>query len=448
MDPETQRLNGSPRNLSTDAFFFEDRSTTTATRRVDRLEVAARDKRDSTPQAYETAVVAGDRDRPGVAAVAETFTVFTNKHAVTTFKAANPLPHARKVGPKRTDRLDPALAGWTHEVGYTIFFNAAARGLTGDEGEPRLQVRLLFGTGSEYYRHGVCGAVEDAAAPIALIVIAGVEPQYTIVFFDPTDVTRQRKTGPLPANNRWGVGITTASIENIILQRYGAIIPYDLSVCGAFSTGYLGLKGSINNSLISLAQLTRVVIFDCLYGELKGALDRVKAAKPSAHIIAYIVTGAGNSFPDEQNPSFETLSLGANPAWNYVNLFFNPAFYAITSARLVREARRSDARILNPLLATHEAALNGIVGVLPARNTVVSSEALMRKVKGAVPSGATRLNTFASDKTNKSLMENFMGQVGATRRCIGRARLLGWPNPPGEEWHDMLLIEFGWEYLT
>jgi hypothetical protein len=33
-------------------------------------------------------------------------------------------------------------------------------------------------------------------------------------------------------------------------------------------------------------------------------------------------------------------------------------------------------------------------------------------------------------------------------RAIGRAQLLGWPAPPGEEWHDMLLIEFAWEYLT
>ncbi len=447
MDPETQRLDRSPRSLSTHAFFFEDRSTTKATRTADRLEVEAQGSKDATQLAYETNVVKGKRDRPGVAAVVETFTVFTNKHAVTSFTTANPLPHARKVDEDAAG-VDPALAGWTHDVGYTTFFNAAARALTGGEGEARLQVRLLFGTGSEYYRHGVCGAVEDASIPIALIVIAGVEPTYEFVFYDPTDVTRKRKTDPLPANNRWGVGITTASIESIILQRYGAIIPYDLSVCGAFSTGYLGLKGSINSSLFSLAALDRVVIFDCLYGELKGALDRVKAARSSARIIAYIVSGAGNSFQDPKHPSFETLSLGGNPAWNYVNLFFNPAFHAMTSARLVNEGRRSDARILTSLRPAHEAALNGLVAVLPARNTVVSSEALIRRVKGAVPPGAKSLATFAADKKNASLIRNFFDQISATRRCIGRARLLGWPNPPGEEWHDMLLIEFGWEYLT
>lgn len=445
MNPERQRLTGSPRDLGVHAFFFADRSTTSATLAVNRMEVDAQGGRESQ-QNYETAVVKGRRDRP-LPAVSETFMVFTNKHIVTTTETPNPLPHARKVSPKASS-IDPDLAGWTHNARYTVFFNAAARALNGDPGEPRLQVRLLFGTGSEYYRHGVCGALEGTSFPILLIVIGGVEPEYNIVFFDPMDLTGRRRTEPLPANNRWGVGITTAAIEAIIVQNYSGLIPYDLSVCSAFSTGYLGLQGSINASLFSVSRLDRVVIFDCLYGTLKSALDRVKAARPSAHIIAYIVTSGGNSFQSGATPSLSTLSLRGNSAWNYINLMGNVGFHAVTSARLVSEARRSDARILDPLLPDHESALNGIVGVLPARNLVVSSEALMRKVKGSVPSGATLLSTFTSDKTNASLIRNYFGQIGATRRCIGRAQLLGWPTPPGEEWHDMLLIEFAWEYLT
>jgi hypothetical protein len=442
MNPETQRLTSTPRDNSTDAFFFEDRSGTTARRTADHMEVAAQGR--ESQLAYETGLVKGQRDRQGVSAVAETFTVFTNKHSVIVVETPNPLPHARKVDPKATG-LDSSLTGWTHNARYRVFFNAAARALSGREGEPRLQVRLLFGTGSEYYRHGVCGAVENAATPILLIVVRGIEPQYTIDFFDPANPSRTR---PLLANNRWGVGITTAAIISIINQRYARPPAYDLSLCGAFSTGYLGLQGSINNSLFSISQLTRVVIFDCLYAELKGALDRVKAATPAAHIIAYVVTSGGNSFQPNTTASLATLSLGGNAAWNYVDLIGNVGFHAITSARLINEARRSDARILDPLLSAHEAALNGLVAALPARNTVVSNEGLIRKVKGSVPSSATPLAKFASDKTNASLIRNFFAQIGATRRCIGRARLLGWATPPGEEWHDMLLIEFAWEYLT
>lgn len=136
--------------------------------------------------------------------------------------------------------------------------------------------------------------------------------------------------------------------------------------------------------------------------------------------------------------------LGGNRAWNYVDLMGNPTFHAITSARIVNEARPADARILNPLPATYEAALNGMVSVLPSRNTVISDETVFRRVKGTPRSGTTTLNAFGA-KNGAAIRRFFPAMVGTTRRCIGRARLLGWATPPGEEWHDMLLVEFAWE---
>jgi hypothetical protein len=136
--------------------------------------------------------------------------------------------------------------------------------------------------------------------------------------------------------------------------------------------------------------------------------------------------------------------LGGNRAWNYVDLMRNPTFHAITSARIVNEARPADARILNPLPATYEAALNGMVSVLPSRNTVISDETVFRRVKGTPRSGTTTLNAFGA-KNGAAIRRFFPAMVGTTRRCIGRARLLGWATPPGEEWHDMLLVEFAWE---
>src|SRR5262249_19874993 len=156
---------------------------------------------------------------------------------------------------------------------YKCFFSSAARAISAEgPTPPRLQVKLLFGTGSEYYRHGVCGAVEDTAEPTLLIVVEGIEPQYEIEFWNPAN-TAEKQT--LKANNRWGVGITTASIEKAISHHYGHPINYDISVCAAFSTGYLGLQGSITSALFPLDGLARVIIYDCLYGTLKPALDRV-----------------------------------------------------------------------------------------------------------------------------------------------------------------------------
>lgn len=220
-------------------------------------------------------------------------------------------------------------------------------------------------------------------------------------------------------------------------------VPY-----AAFSTGYLGLQGSITSALFLLGRLERVIIYDCLYGTLKPALDRVKASKGSAHIIAYVVTEGGNSFQKDHAASSDTLALGRIPTWNYVNLMGNVGFHAVASTRLVNEARLPTVRILDPLPATYETALNGLVTKLPQRNLMVSNEALLRKVKGFLPAGDTVLATFAADKANVPGIRDFFRHVNTTRHCIGRAQLFGWPAPPGEEWHDMLLVEFAWEYLT
>ena len=428
MDPERYRLDRSPRSLQADAFFTADRSTTAVTRTVNQIEVDA-----------------NSRDRAGVAPTPVSIPGFKNQHAVTSLSEPNPLPHTRRTAAK-DGVIDAVVAGWKHNATYTCFFSQAARAFSATAPEQSwLQVKLLFGTGSEYYRHGVCGAVETAAQSTLLIVVTGIEPQYEIEFWNPGNPAEKRT---LTANNRWGVGITTASIEKAISGRYGRVINYDISVCAAFSTGYLGLQGSVGSALFPFDRLERMVIYDCLYGTLKPALDKVKSVKGSTHIIAYVVTEGGNSFQKGQPANFNTLALGQIPTWNYVNLMGNVGFHAVTSARLVNEARSAAARILDPLPSAYETALNELVAKLPTRNTTVSNDALFRKVKGSLPGGATALATFAADKANVAAIRDFFRHVTTTRHCIGRAQLLGWPAPPGEEWHDMLLVEFAWEYLT
>ena len=425
MDPETARLAGSPRALNSDAFFTADRSSTAVTRSVTQIKLDSK-----------------GNDVPGSGTI-EMFDGFTNKHAVKSRSATNPLPHQRML--PKGGGIDPTIAGWKHDVSYTAFFSSAARALSGSKpDQPTLRVKLLFGTGSEYYRHGVCGAVENNADPTLLIVIPGIEPKYEIEFWNPAKPS-EKKT--LTANNRWGIGITVSTIESIISDQYGKLIPYSITMCGAFSTGYLGFHGTISKGLVPVDRLEVVAIYDCLYGTLKPTLDRIKALRSSCHIVAYVVSPGGNSFTSKPE-SFSTLALGGNPAWHYINLMGNPSYHAITSARLVDEARSTTARIIDTFPSGYEADLTGLVAKLASRNSVISDDAVFRKVKGSIPSGTTVLSVFAADKANGTAIRKFFSHVGVTRHCIGRARLLGWAAPPGEEWHDMLLIEFGWEYLT
>jgi hypothetical protein len=429
MDPKTQRVGKPPRDLDEDAFFAVDRSATGVSRSVPLFELDA-----------------AGRDRPGAPSRA-TFAGFRNRHRMDVFAEPNPLPHQRMTA-RKNGKIDGSIAGWTHEATYTCFASAAAAAAaltaTGAD-QPRLKVKVLFGTGTEGTRHGVCGAVENSRDPTLLIIVSGIEPEHVIEFANPAKPLEKKS---LEANNRWGVGLTVPLIEKAISRRFGRLINYDLTVCAAFSTGYLGLQNSIGKSLIPLDRLERVVIFDCLYATLKSSLDRVKAMKGSAQIISYVVTEGGNSFEKGSRASFATLVLGRNSAWNYVNLMGNVDFNAITSARLVQEATAAGARIIDRLPVDYETAHGALIAKLPSRMTVVSDAAVFRKVKGALPSGVTTLATFAADKANASVLHDFFKQIALTRLCIGRAQLLGWPAPSGEEWHDMLLAEFAWEYLS
>ena len=430
MDPQTQRLAAGPRVLNTDAFFTNDRSPTPVQRTATVIQLDA-----------------NGRDDPSVAAVPTVFHGFQSKHKVDHFTAPNPVPHQRMTDPDpKRGTLDPAVRTFTHEADYICFLSAEARALSvSDLLEKRLRVKLLFGTGSEAFRHGVCGAVEPSREPTLLIIVSGIEPEHNVTFTDPTNPTHSTT---LRANNRWGVGITRSTIENAIERHFGRVINHDVTVAAAFSTGYLGLQESIARSLVPLDRLERIIIFDCLYGTLKPALDRVKALKGDTHIICYIVSEGGNSFhKDAAKKSFDTLLLGKVPTWRYVNLFGNVGFHAIASARIVKEARTGPAPIITALPATYEAALDALHAVLPGRNAIISDQRAFTAAKGGPPTGTTTLNAFMSNQTNASLVHSFFKQAEVTRHCIQRAQLLGWPAPPGEEWHDMILVEFGWEYL-
>ena len=124
----------------------------------------------------------------------------------------------------------------------------------------------------------------------------------------------------------------------------------------------------------------------------------------------------------------------------------NSTYHAIASARIINEGRT--ARIIDPIPAQYEKTLDDLVAQLASRGQFISDEAVLNRVKTSVPSGAVPISTFAADMTKRAAAQAFFAHVGTTRRCLHRAQLLGWRTKPGEEWHDLLLVEFAWEYLT
>jgi hypothetical protein len=408
MNPDTHRLKDTPRNNSSDAFFTTDHATTLISRTAPQIEVDARGK-----------------DKPGTE-TSVLFSGFLNKHSTFQISVDNPLPHARKLpkDPKQPNvdpGLDMTIRGWTHLATYTCFFSQAARALSPtDPDQPRLQVKLFFGTGSEYYRLGLCDTVESAPDPTLLIVITGIEPSYKITFKNPAN---RSETEPLEANNRWAVGIKTANIEAAIAQRYGRIINYDITVCAGYSTGHMGVQECIKAGFFALDKLKRLIFYDCLYATVKPAVDKVKALVPGVQVIAYVVTGGGNSFTVEaKDATFDKLVLKGIPGWNYINLMGNSTYHAIASARIINEGRI--ARIIDPIPAAYEKTLTDLVAQLASRGQFVSDEAVLKRVKTSLPSIAVPINTFAADKTKRTAAQAFFAHIGTTRRCLQRAPIL------------------------
>jgi hypothetical protein len=420
MDPTKQFLAESPRNLTQDAFFTSDRSSTQVTRDATACDLP---RRASGACAHATSLA---------------FAGWKNQFPLSTFTAMNPLPQQRKT---TAGQVDPSIRGWTHNVNYKSFASHSTASLPAST---RVRVAVLFGTGSEAYRHGLCSMVDAAAQPTILIIVPGIEPQYPIQFTNPA--TGETKT--LTANNRWGVGITEESIKAIVAQHVSPATDYDVVVCAAYSTGHYGLSGSINSRLFSFTAVERAVAFDCLYSSFGQSLFSLAKAQPSARIVAYVVSPGGNDFQPGVPPSFNSLSFGNKSFIHYVNLFMNRNYYAVAAARLIGEAIPPAGNpILTALPPFFESALDDVLAHLPARGSIVSDPAVFQAVRGSLPSSGTPLPSFAA--ANAAEVMHFFSQAATIRACIENAQLLGWPALPlGEEWHDMLLIEFAWAYLV
>jgi len=423
------------RDLGEDAFFASDRSLTSVLRTIQVCELQPGRRfpmdKDSCGNPI-TAVIPG----------------FRNRFAASTYEYTNPLQHARKR--TRQDRFpDPEIRSWTHNVNYTSIASSSASVLTTIGNTKRLRVSILFGTGTEATRHGVGLFALEAPEPALLIIVEGIEPEYLITFFNPANpgiMTAPPESRELLANNRWGAGINEVIIKNIISHHFGRPVDYDIVVCAAFSTGYLGLYGVISNNLIPIQSLERVIIYDCLYSLLGQPLSYVKRAKPTVEIICYVATGrGGNDYLPQQPERIRNLVLGNIPGWRYIDLISNPAYHTLASSRVIDQARSHENPIITQLPVDFERILNDVTTRLPSRGTVVSDPGIYKKVRGSIPSTKVTLMEFGIANGNRIGL--WFGQITTVRQCLGNAELLGWPSPPGEEWHDMILIEFAWEYL-
>lgn len=304
-----------------------------------------------------------------------------------------------------------------------------------------INLTILFAVGTELNRHGIRSFFENQTNMQGIVVISGVEP--------PRD-------GPV----RYGVSPSHAQLVDALKRMFSVDVVFKIKVLAAFSTGYCGLNICLSNDLLNVSDVERLVIYDCFY--LSGAdcstvtaLNslKTKVDKTKFKLISYKCTQAGNSFADaakiELHPSLLSLFIGKKGLVE--NLYYNVFYVYLITHRALNSA--FDDKVITFPSITFEKAFNDLKIVLPKRGSMISNLDTYKFVYGSQVNlnGKTVFNDWLN--INKNLLREygkFLGSktnAGSIRGLLWQNSLPGWGGGDGEENHDLLIPEFGWEYL-
>lgn len=331
---------------------------------------------------------------------------------------------------------DPAIAitvepGTPEVKNYSVFAPSVLRAFSGPTDE--VPVALLAGTGSQFNRHGVRTAFEDNGKAV-IVNIPGIEP------------------------SSYGYGITQAMLV-AMLASVGVQGRPRVRTLGAFSTGYRGINGIVNNTKSSrtppaaamatgstpgtgldLSGVRKIIYYDALYrGDEPPPGKTTSRALAALHeetggtceLVFYDVTDAGTPHPLR-------VTAPAGMKSTKIDLKTPTTKYsALVLARVIdngiKQGYTDDAEVKKH---GGQAVLDLIASHLTARGTI-----------GSAPgSGTTDVTTWAPDALCASATA--AGQRLITN-IIKPQGLVGWAVPNlGEFQHDAHLFEFYWEHLV
>jgi hypothetical protein len=350
---------------------------------------------------------------------------------------ANPANNPRLVVKQTNAPADEPLENiWIYVSASTIAYKDKIG--TGPWDTP-VKVSVLYAVQYEMNRHGLRAFFEARPEPSALILVPGIEP---------------RKKG----DPRYGVGIRDVEIAELLRSVLGRDASFEVRVIAAFSTGINGLNQTLLNKLIDISHLERVVIYDCLYtlssGDTASALRTARSTNPSVKILVYKCTSGGNSLEADNRLSVVAKNPGLIASDAVIDLFYLPAYAALITFRSI-EGGLADGSASLTAGSALEAAFKAMATIVPARGTVVSSKRAFKYAFGSatLPTGATYLDDWASTKANLDIIRAFARHLGSVTKAVTIHNLIwenelpGWRGGDGEENHDLLLPDFGWEFL-
>jgi len=358
------------------------------------------------------------------------------------FSVKNPANPRTNSGLK--DKSNPVPSTASDDIELQLYASAqtswyaVARLIAGGAWTKPVKVTLFHAVGTELNRHGLRSFIETGSGLQVVILIPGIEPTNS-------------------GDPRWGQTVSTAQIAAALKAGFGQDVPFTVAVLAAYSTGSCGLNQLILNELITLSQVRRVVFFDCLYssqcGNTAAALKLVKArAGGDLRIVVYQTSEAGNSYVGGTS---QLAVVANNPGLIdsrgvIANLFQSARYQALIVHRGLQSAVLDNVITLDKPLVPLYDAMTTATASLP-RGTFVSRKDTYTWVHGSLPTGSVLFEDFA--KGQAKVLDAFAKKLGTPtakgtfRHALWSNRLPGWAGGLGEEKHDLLLPDFGWEYL-
>jgi len=309
------------------------------------------------------------------------------------------------------------------------------------EWESPINLTVLFAVGTELNRHGLRSFFESQSNMQGIVVISGIE---------------------VPRDNpvRIGVSPSTEVLQKALDTIFGVKVQFRVRVLAAFSTGYCGLNVCLQNELLNLSEVERLVFYDCLY--LTGAdcnttlsVQKLKSKVDNSKfkLVAYKCTQGANTFADNAKINLHPalLSLFPNAKGLIENLYYNVFYTYLITHRILSSA--FEDKIISFPNDSFKNAFEELKMVMPKRGYIISNLEVFKYVFGS-NADINKLTVFNDwVRTNKEKLRSFGKFLGSKniqksiRGLLWQNTLPGWGGGDGEENHDLLIPEFGWEYL-
>ncbi|GAB3931739.1 hypothetical protein [Larkinella terrae] len=302
-----------------------------------------------------------------------------------------------------------------------------------------IHLSLLFAVGTELNRHGLRTFFKNTTELTGVIVIPGIEP------------------GFYNNKGRWGIAISDSKIKDLLNNYFQQDVPYEINIIAAYSTGINGINQAVLNDIIDLKHIKRVIFYDCLSAQFESGfaektIKKLKKNNPKIHVIIYWTSIEGNTITPDKNHLIVVQNLRPTVSTfeNVIKLQGLKWYRCLICSRIIQ------AGIQENLLNLSSQAKDNFLeleATLPPRGSMISDEAIFKRFQGS---------TLASNKTvlenwynkNKAIVEKFYrfldnssGNFPPIIKQIWNNAMLGYYGNVAEEVHDLLLPEFGWEYL-